>query len=489
VVGLARSGIAAARVLGERGERVIGVDVGAPPQVRELAVGGLAGPSQAQGSAAERPAACTTEGVERPVARGAERPVARSVELHLYDDGLAHLERVEAVVKSPGVPAQAPVIATARARGVPVLGELELAWRLLPNEFIAVTGTNGKTTTSELIGHIHRVAGLPVAVAGNVGTALSGLVGQIDERMTVVCEVSSFQLEDTLAFAPQAAVLLNITPDHLDRHGTLAAYREAKLRIFAHQRTGDLAVLPAELSAEIELGPGVRRLPFAAGTFAAAEAGAGAETDAGENAAAACRLRDGTIWWEERERLLDAGELRLRGEHNRQNALAAAAVCLARGVDPDAVREGLRTFLGVPHRLQEVGSRGGVLYVNDSKATNVASTLVALGAFPDGGVHLILGGQGKGQDFALLREAVATSCRAVYLIGEDASSIATALRGVGGAKIAVRECGDLEHAVAAAHAAARPGETVLLSPACASFDQFADFEARGERFAALVGGC
>ncbi len=428
VVGLARSGAAAARLLRERGEQVIGVDAGAP--------------------------------------RGAQALAALGVELQLHDDGLAQLERAGVVVKSPGVPAQTPVIAAARVRGLPVLGELELAWRLLPNELIAVTATNGKTTTVELIGHIHRAAGLPVAVAGNVGTALSGLVGALDERATIVCEASSFQLEDTLAFAPEAAVLLNITPDHLDRHGTLAAYREAKLRIFAHQREGDVAVLPEAL-AGVELRPGVRRVCFDANPHP------------------------------------DVTPLRLRGEHNRQNAMAAAAVCLARGIDPDAVRAGLRTFAGVPHRLQEVAARDGVVYVNDSKATNVASTLVALQAFPAGGVHLILGGQGKGQDFRPLREAVAASCRAVYLIGEDAPEIAAALREGDAARgtagedpraeprgslgVAVRECGDLERAIAAASAAARSGETVLLSPACASFDQFADFEARGERFAALAG--
>jgi UDP-N-acetylmuramoylalanine--D-glutamate ligase len=446
IVGLARSGAAAASMLSERGEQVIGVDAGTPP--------------------------------------GMEAMAAQGVELHLHDDGLACLERASAVVKSPGVPAQAPVIAAAHARGLPVLGELELAWRLLPNELIAVTGTNGKTTTVELIGHIYREAGLPVAAAGNVGTALSSLVGELEEHATIVCEASSFQLEDTLAFAPRAAVLLNITPDHLDRHGTLVAYREAKLRIFAHQGTGDIAVIPAG-SPQIPLCPGVRRVRFGADTGAPTDSNAG--TGAGDHAEAECALRDGRLWWQG-ELLLETAELSLRGEHNHQNAMAAAAVCLARGIDPDAVREGLRTFPGVPHRLQEVGSHDGVLYVNDSKATNVASTLVALQAFPEGGVHLILGGQGKSQDFAPLREPVAASCRAVYLIGEDAPRIAAALRGMApeAAEVSLRECGDLERAVAAASTAASAGETVLLSPACASFDQFADFEARGERFLKLV---
>jgi len=439
VVGLARSGVAAALALRGLGGQVIGLDSGTPEGLEELAQAG--------------------------------------VELHLGEDGVALLERVRAVVKSPGVPAEAPAIATARARGVPVLGELELGWRLLPNEFIAVTGTNGKTTTVELIGHIHREAGLPVAVAGNVGAAVSGLVGALDARATVVCEVSSFQLEDTLAFAPEAAVLLNLTPDHLDRHGTFARYREAKLEIFARQGNDDIAVAPtalcegdARLGSEDLGGPSgdlpARRVCFGAG------------------AGAALSLRAGELWWEERP-LLRTEEIRLRGRHNVGNAMAAAAVCLARGIDPDAVRAGLRTFAGVAHRLEEVARGEGVLWVNDSKATNVASTRVALDAFAGSPVHLLLGGQGKGQDFAALRNPVGRGCEAVYLIGEDAPKIAAALEGVG---VPVHECETLEQAVTQARAAARRGDVVLLSPACASFDQFADFEARGERFRALAAG-
>jgi UDP-N-acetylmuramoylalanine--D-glutamate ligase len=457
IVGLARSGAAAARVLCERGGRVVGVDAGAPA--------------------------------------GSEALGRAGVELHLREDGLAQLEGVRAVVKSPGVPARAPAVAAARERGMPVLGELELGWRMLPNEFIAVTGTNGKTTTVELVGHIHREAGLPVAVAGNVGTALSGLVGRLDERATVVCETSSFQLEDTLAFAPEAAVLLNITPDHLDRHTTLKAYGEAKLRAFARQREEDVAVIPFEFAAPRPREGDPRRPAgraahqgsvsvMADGSISARIGGSGRRVRFGEGADAECALRDGHLWWEGAP-LLAVEELRLRGGHNLQNAMAAAAVCLARGLDREAVRAGLRSFAGVPHRLQVLARRDGVLYVNDSKATNVASTLVALRAFPDGGVHLILGGQGKRQDFAPLRDAVAASCRGVYLIGEDAPSIARVLEGVG---VPLRECRELERAVAAASAAASAGEIVLLSPACASFDQFANFEARGEFFTTLVSG-
>jgi UDP-N-acetylmuramoylalanine--D-glutamate ligase len=426
VVGLARSGVAAALALRARGEEVAGVDVGAPA--------------------------------------GTESLVRAGVELHLGEEGLGLLERVRTVIKSPGVPGRAPVIASALERGLPVLGELELAWRMLQNEFIAVTGTNGKTTTVELIGHIHREAGLAVAVAGNVGIAASSLVGAVNAEATIVCEVSSFQLEDTRAFAPEAAVLLNITPDHLDRHDTFEAYRRAKLLLFARQGEDDIAVAPLELGDD--LGGHARRVLFGAG------------------AGAAVSERAGELWWQEQP-LLAVQEMRLRGVHNVENAMAAAAVCLARGVDADAVRAGLRSFAGVPHRLQEVACREGVLYVNDSKATNTASTIVALDAFADRAVHLILGGQGKGQDFTALRDAVGRSCPAVYLIGEDAPLIAAALEGSG---TQVRECGELERALAEATAAARRGEVVMLSPACASFDQFADFEARGERFRELLEG-
>jgi UDP-N-acetylmuramoylalanine--D-glutamate ligase len=371
-------------------------------------------------------------------------------------------------------------------RGLPVLGELELAWRMLPNQFIAVTGTNGKTTTVELIGHIHREAGVPSAVAGNVGIPASSLVGSVRPGATVVCEASSFQLEDTLEFAPEAAVLLNLAEDHLDRHATMEAYLAAKLQIFARQNSQDIAVLPTGFlsadersnTARVPEGLLARRVSFGTGP------GSTLEEHGGE------------LYWEGVP-LLALSELPLRGEHNVENAMAAAAVCLARGIDREAVRAGLRSFRGVPHRLEEVARRAGVLYVNDSKATNVASTLVALSAFADGAlaartdqrrsapkpIHLIAGGQGKGQDFSLLREPIERSCACVYLIGEDAPAIARALRG---ADTNLRVCGDLDRAVSEAARASGPGAVVLLSPACASFDQFADFEARGDRFRELV---
>ena len=418
VVGLARSGAAVARALVPHGE-VLGADTGAPPGAEQL----------------------------------------DGVDLRLNASGLDLLARARTVVKSPGVSSSAPVVHAARQRGVPVVGELEIAWRLIPNDFVAVTGTNGKTTTVELLGAIHRTAGVPVRVAGNVGTALASLVGRIEPDAVVVCEASSFQLEDADRFAPECAVLLNVTPDHLDRHGTLQAYRAAKMRVFARQEAGDVAVAPRAL----EIPGAARRVTFG-----------GRDAD--------LTLHDGRIEWEETV-LMAAEEVRLRGDHNLENAMAAAAAALARGVDPEAVREALSTFAGVPHRLEEVARRDGVLYVNDSKATNPDSARVGIGAFP-GGVHVILGGSLKGGGFETLREPVASRCRAAYLIGEAAERLAEDLDGTA----PLERCGDLERALSAASTAARSGEVVLLSPACASFDQYASFEERGAHFRRLATG-
>ena len=396
VVGLARSGTAAARMLSEHG-RVVAVDSGTPD-------------------------------------------VPDGIEAHLGVDGVELLDGAACVVKSPGVPNEAPVIAAARERGIPVLGELELAWRLLPNRFVAVTGTNGKTTTTELLGAIWRGAGLPVALAGNVGTPLSSLAGRVGPDATIVCEVSSFQAEDSEALAPDTALLLNLEEDHLDRHGTFEAYREAKLRLFRNQTPEQVAVVPPG----VEVPGAGRRVEFGALPLA-------------------------------------PGEIRLRGAHNLENAMGAAAAAAASGVPGDAVAAALRTFAGVPHRLEEVGSAGGVLYVNDSKATNVASALRGIEAF-DGGVHAILGGSLKGGGFEGLRDALAARAVAAYLIGEAAGRLEADLAG----SVPLVRSGDLATAVAQAAEAARPGDVVLLSPACASFDQFRDYEERGAVFRSLV---
>jgi len=422
VVGLARSGVAAAEALAARGHEVTGTDARPVPD--------------------ETRAALTQAGV---TVRDGEQTAAL-------------LDNISTIVKSPGVPRQAPLIEAALDAGIRVIGELELGWRLLEHEFIALTGSNGKTTTVELIGHIHRQAGLPVTVAGNVGTALTSLPGRLDPAASIVCEASSFQLEDTERFAPDAAVLLNLAEDHLDRHGTFAAYRAAKLEIFARQPAGTIAVVPADLELG-DAGGEATRITFGAGDLAYA---------------------DGTLYWRG-TRLMQANEIRLRGAHNRENAMAAAAVCLARGIPDSAVVEGLRTFAGVPHRLEEVATVDGVLYVNDSKATNVASADVAIRSFEQP-VHLIAGGSGKGSDYAPLAQPVARHCAAVYLIGETAPALRKALDGT----VPIHDCGDLETAVAAARANARSGDVVLLSPGCASFDQYRNYEQRGEHFRALV---
>jgi UDP-N-acetylmuramoylalanine--D-glutamate ligase len=402
---------------------------------------------------------------DRPaLAEAAGRLREAGVEVRLDASGVDLAARARTLIKSPGVPQEAPAIRAARDRGAVVMGELELAWRLIPNEFMAVTGTNGKTTTTEWIGHVYREAGLPVAVAGNVGTAASSLVDRLAGDVTVVCEASSFQLEDTIAFSPEVAVLLNLSPDHLDRHGTYDGYVAAKLRIFFNQGSYDVAVAPADLGVE-DLGGCARRVLF----------GSGPGPEMSERA--------GYLWWAERP-VVRVDEIALPGAHNVENAMATAAACLARGVDAEAVATGLRTFAGVRHRLERIAVKDGVTWVNDSKATNVASTIVALQAFAQG-IHLIAGGRGKRQDFSPLAPLVAERCRAVYLIGEAADELADALRPSG---VPMHKAGDLEHAVALARAAARPGEIVLLSPACASFDQYPDFEARGDHFRALVEG-
>lgn len=431
VVGLARSGAAIARLLAERGERVLGCDAGAPEEAEGLAAAG--------------------------------------VEVSLNVDGAALIDDARTVVKSPGVPGDAPVIAAARERDLELTGELELSWRLLSNRFCAVTGTNGKTTTTELLGHLHRAAGEPVAVAGNVGTPLASLAsGEVDPAATIVCECSSFQLEDASAFAPECAVFLNLSPDHLDRHGSLERYLGAKLRIFANQGPGDIAVVNGDEPALAgrELGGEAERIEFC--------------PSGGEERCAMTRAGGEILW--HGERLVEVSELRLLGDHNVANAMAAASAALAMGLPAEAVAEGLRSFEGVAHRLEPVRELGGVSFVNDSKATNVSAALAGIGAFA-GGLHLILGGTGKGESFEPLAAPVRERASAVYLIGEATAQLAAALADSG---VELREEGTLERAVSAAAAAAQPGEVVLLSPAAASFDQFRDFEQRGERFRELV---
>jgi UDP-N-acetylmuramoylalanine--D-glutamate ligase len=359
------------------------------------------------------------------------------VEVRLGTEEEFLLDGVETLVKSPGVPGEAPLVAAARGRGIPVWSELELGARLLGSPIVGVTGTNGKTTTSELLGVM-----LGAPVAGNVGRALCGLDGRVEPGELVVCEVSSFQLEDIHVFRPRVAVLLNLEPDHLDRHASLEAYRDAKLRIFENQGAEDVAIVPRGFDAV----PGrAKRVEFEPSAELPAEP-------------------------------------RIPGAHNRENASAATAVARALGVEDARIAEALETFPGVAHRLEPVAEVGGVLYVNDSKATNTAAARKAVAAY-DAPLHVILGGRGKGESYTELALDLAGRARRAYLIGEAAREIDLALELAG---VDHELSGDLETAVRSAARNARPGELVLLSPACASYDQFRDFEERGDAFKRLV---
>lgn len=395
VLGLARSGRAAALALARRGDRVVAVDRAEDADPGRLAEAG--------------------------------------VEIHLGTEETSLLEGVDVLIKSPGVPAEAPLVTAARERGIPVWSEVELGSRLLPNPILGVTGTNGKTTTSELLGVM-----LGAPVAGNVGRALSELDGEIDDEAWIVCELSSFQLEDVHDFRPRIAVLLNLEPDHLDRHGSFEAYRDAKLRAFENQEPDDVAVVPRGFG---EVPGQAKRAEFSAGDQLPAEP-------------------------------------RIPGAHNRENAAAATAAARAAGISEEHIAEALRTFPGVPHRLEEVAEIGGVRFVNDSKATNAAAARRAIAAF-DEPLHVILGGLGKNESYVELAADLRSRRARAYLIGAAAAELAAALD-------EYELNGDLATAVRSAAGAAKAGEIVLLSPACASYDQFRDFEERGDEFRRLV---
>jgi UDP-N-acetylmuramoylalanine--D-glutamate ligase len=366
----------------------------------------------------------------------AGRLAGLGVEFRLGTEEEALLEGVELVVKSPGVPAEAPLVVGAHARGIPVWSEVELGYRLLPagSHLIGVTGTNGKTTTTELLGAILRAAGRPVEVAGNVGRALTDVALAAPENTWIVCELSSFQLEDVHTLACDVAVLLNLEPDHLDRHRTFEAYRDAKLRIFERARA---KVVPR--------GFGIDGIEF---------------------------FVDDPL----------PAEPLVPGRHNRENAAAATAAARAAGVPDDAIAEALRTFLGVPHRLELVRELHGVRWVNDSKATNTAAARRGVAAY-DAPLRLILGGSLKGEDFAPFVRDLPAGVRSIYLVGAASDELAAALDAAGREYV---RAGDIATAVSLAAAEAEPGDIVLLSPAAASYDQFANFEERGDTFRRLV---
>lgn len=383
-----------------------------------------------------------SEVVAHDVSDAVEREGLEGVEVHLgpWSDSL--LEAIGLVVKSPGVPEDAEPVIAARRTGIEVVSEVEFGARLLPNPLVGVTGTNGKTTTTALLGAIFEAASMPVEIAGNIGRPLSSLVGSVDPSTWIVCELSSFQLEGVQTLHPRVALLTNLEPDHLDRHGSFDAYAAAKLRVFALQGAGDVAVVPYGF---------------------------------GEIPGSATRIEFSGV------DLLPAEPL-IPGSHNRENAAAATAAARAVGIDDAAIAEALLSFSGVAHRIEEIAVIDGVRYVNDSKATNAAAALRALASFPGAQKHVILGGRGKSEPYDALAAAFEEGDRA-YLIGEAAPQLAEALSEKG---VPYVMAGTLEMAVSLAAPAASETAVVLLSPACASFDQFTSFEHRGEEFRRLV---
>jgi UDP-N-acetylmuramoylalanine--D-glutamate ligase len=432
VVGLARSGVAACRLLRACGARVTATD---------------AKPASALGEVAR---ALAAEGVRLHV--GGHPPEA-------FADA-------ELCVTSPGVPAEHPALADCRRRGVPVIGEVELAYRAMTADVLAVTGTNGKTTTTALLGALAAESGRPVLVGGNIGRPLAAEALAVPPDGLVVAEVSSFQLETTETFRPRVAALLNVTPDHLDRHASVAAYAEAKARLFANQRGEDWAVVNADDPGAAALASRARgRLLWFSRTR---------PVDEGSHVAGGwvtLRLggRDTPV--------CPVGEITLRGDHNLENVLAATVAAAWAGVAPERLRAAIRAFRAVSHRLEWVRELGGVAFYNDSKGTNVDATLKALAAFREP-IVLIAGGRDKGQDFAPLAAAAAGRVKAAVVIGEGRATVGPALARV----TAVHEADSMGGAVKRARELAAAGDVVLLSPACASFDMFRDYEHRGDVF-------
>jgi UDP-N-acetylmuramoylalanine--D-glutamate ligase len=393
----------------------------------------------------------------------------------LFPDGpdLPILDGADLLAISPGVPLSHPVAAEARRRGIPVVSELEVAWRLLEeeadgkNRWIAVTGTNGKSTVASWIAEILRRDGRDVALAGNIGTALSTFCSSRRPRDFVV-ETSSFQLEAIDRFRADVAVVTNVTPDHLDRHGSLAAYAAAKARVFENQEEGDAAVVNEDDRGSAVFHPLARRADFS--TLHAVEGGVWAE--------------NGSLWSAiggDRRRICAVSEVALPGLHNLENALASAAAAELAGASVESVRSGLTRFAGLPHRSELVTVADGVAWIDDSKGTNPDAVVKSLAGYPDGRVVLILGGSEKGSDFSILAAPVARKARLVLTIGQSSEKIERSLAGV-----ETKRAGDMERAVDLAASAARPGDTVLLSPACASFDQYRNYEERGDHFRGLV---
>ena len=438
VVGLGKSGLAAALFLRRRGAQVTVSDI-----------------RSAEALANDIPAL-----------------LEEGINVEAGGHGLLTFRRQDLIVVSPGVPLDTPELVQVRNFGLPIIGELELAARFLKGKTVAITGSNGKTTTTTLVGEILKAAGLSTLVAGNIGVPVISLIDESSDDSWSVLEVSSFQLESTQQFHPHIAVILNITPDHLDRHGSFENYALSKERIFAAQDENDLVVLNADNVRAAAASARSKSRVYWFSLQHPVRQGAWVEGDhiffrSSENAPV--------------ESVMLLSEIPLKGAHNVENVLAAVAASRLAGATPEVIRQAVQNFKAVEHRLEYVATINGVEFYNDSKATNVDATAKAIAAFP-GGIHLILGGKDKNSDYTLLSDLLRSRVKAVYTIGSAAEKIESHLRGV----VPIHSCETLDKAVSTAAAAAHPGDIVLLAPACSSFDQFENYEQRGRMFKELV---
>ena len=439
VVGLGKSGVASAQFLATRGARVIVSDTRTQNELKT-----------------QIPAL-----------------LDRGIAVETGGHGERTFRDQDLIVVSPGVPSDLPQLVRARAQGIPVIGEIEVATRFLKGKIVAITGSNGKTTTTTLCGDLIASSSQRTLVGGNIGTPVILLVDDSTDETVNVIEVSSFQLETIETFHPHIAVVLNITPDHLDRHGSMEAYTAAKARIFENQTSADYAVLNLDDSGSAGLEPRTKsRICW----FTRKQQLTGDRNGA--------FVRDGEIYWRDggkEEKIMPAAEITLKGAHNLENVLAAVAVGRLCGCDAVSIRNAVRKFKAVDHRLQHVGTVSGVEYYNDSKATNVDATIKAIESFP-GKIHLILGGKDKDSDYTLMNDLLRERVRRVYTIGAAAEKIRSHVQSA----VEVLPCRTLDNAVERAHDLAQTGDIVLLAPACSSFDQFENYEHRGRTFRSLV---
>jgi UDP-N-acetylmuramoylalanine--D-glutamate ligase len=434
VVGLGKSGVASALFLERQGARVAVSDAKEPDQLRD----------------------------EIPLL------LDHGINVETGQHGERTFRDQDLIVVSPGVPYDVPQLVQARAIGIPVIGEVELAARFLKGNIVAITGSNGKTTTTALAGQIIFAAGLKTLVGGNIGTPTISFVERATENTWVVLEISSFQLETVETFHPTIAVVLNITPDHLDRHYTFGNYAAAKSRIFENQTAADFTVLNADSAACLTMAAKVKAPLYWFSRRKQVERGA--------------FVRDGRIFWQDNaaQEIMPVSEISLKGAHNLENVLAGVCVGMLAGIEPAIIREAIARFKAVEHRLEYVATVRGVDYYNDSKATNVDATIKALESFP-GGIHLILGGKDKGSDYSVLNPLLEERVKRLYTVGAAAAKIESQVRGT-----EILSAGTIEAAMRRASESATPGDVVLLAPACASFDQFDSYEHRGRVFKDLV---